>query len=155
MDEQISYRHMIREMVGSICARESDIGTKYIEGNGEAEGEIMKKKVSGIVLALLLMIQTWFGGSDWTVNASTNVPEPVSVQDSVYGVTDDVYGPSESEINNDSILTKVVLTDMDGTVIDAVYNPDSSLDIGAAVNLGYEWELPNGHNYKNGDSFTF
>ncbi|MDP4096381.1 SpaA isopeptide-forming pilin-related protein [Paenibacillus sp. P96] len=111
----------------------------------------MKKKLSGIVVALLLFIQSLFGVSALTANANASA----SVQEAVYGVTDDVYAPSAPVTNTDSILTKVVLTDMNGTVIDAVYNPDSTLDIGEAVNLSYEWELPNGHGYKNGDTFSF
>ncbi|MFB5761304.1 collagen binding domain-containing protein [Paenibacillus medicaginis] len=123
----------------------------------------MKKKVSGIVVALLLLLQSLFGVSAWTgsvVNANA-ADAPSNVQESVYGetgdvgVTDDVYIPPAPVNNTDSILTKVVLTDVNGTVIDAVYNPDSTLDIGAAVNLGYEWELSNEHGYKNGDTFTF
>lgn len=110
----------------------------------------MKRKVCGIVVALLLMIQTLYGTSAWPVQAA------VSVQDSVYGVTNDVYDPQPAPVTNtDNILTKVVLTDSNGTVIDSVYNPDSKLEIGEAVNLSYEWELPNGHSYKNGDTFIF
>lgn len=128
---------------------EGKIGTEYNKGDGESEGEIMKKKVSGIIVALLLLIQALFGASAWTANAVASVPE------SVYGMKQNVDNPPEPVANTENILTKVVLTDTNGTVIDAVYHPDSSLDIGAAVNLSYEWELPNGHGYKNGDTFTF
>jgi len=112
-----------------------------------------KRKVFGLVVALLLLIQTLYGASVWTANAAADLQEAaIGVQESV---TDNVYNPSAPITNTESILTKVVLTDKNGTVIDAVYNPGSSLDIGAAVNLSYEWELPNGHGYKNGDTFTF
>lgn len=110
----------------------------------------MKKKISGIVVALLLLFQTIFGASAWMADAS--------VQESVYGqVTNAVYGPTPAApvANPDSILTKVVLTDKDGTVIDAVYNPDNTVNIGEAVKPSYEWALPNGHDYKNGSTFTF
>ncbi|WP_458462514.1 collagen binding domain-containing protein [Paenibacillus sp.] len=142
----------------------------------------MKKKVSRIVVVMLLLIQTLFGTSAWTVSAAAGEQDSAasmqdsvvseqesaaSMQDSVVSeqepavsmqesVTDDVYNPPAPAVNNtEGILTKVVLTDMNDTVIDAVYNPDSRLDIGAAVNLSYEWELPNGHGYKNGDTITF
>ncbi|AZS17935.1 LPXTG cell wall anchor domain-containing protein [Paenibacillus lutimineralis] len=129
----------------------------------------MKKKISGIIVALLLLIQSLFGVSTWTANASASVQETVqeavqetvqetvqeSVQESEYGKTDDIYDSSAPVADTESILTKVVLTDMNGTVIDATYNPDGNLDIGAAVNLSYEWELSNGHGYKSGDIFTF
>lgn len=46
------------------------------------------------------------------------------------------------------------LTDESGHVIDAVYSPDSQFDIGSAIQLGYEWELPD-NTYKSGDTFTF
>lgn len=110
----------------------------------------MKKKLGGIVVALLLLFQTIFGTSAWMSDAS--------VQASVYGsVSNAVYGPAPAApvANPDSILTKVVLTDKDGTVIDAVYNPDNALNIGEAVKLSYEWALPNGHDYKNESTFTF
>ncbi|GJM72162.1 hypothetical protein HMSSN036_43780 [Paenibacillus macerans] len=117
----------------------------------------MRKKVCGIVVALLLLMQTLYGASVWTANAAAGVQESTgsaqeSVTDSVYDRPAPVARPAASA---ESILTKVVLTDLNGTVIDAVYNPDSSLDVGAAVNLSYEWELPNGHGYKNGDTFSF
>ncbi|MUG21006.1 LPXTG cell wall anchor domain-containing protein [Paenibacillus macerans] len=133
------------------------IGTEYNEGDVETEGEITRKKVCGIVVALLLLMQTLYGASVWTANAAAGVQESTgsaqeSVTDSVYDRPAPVARPVASA---ESILTKVVLTDLNGTVIDAVYNPDSSLDVGAAVNLSYEWELPNGHGYKNGDTFSF
>ena len=109
----------------------------------------MKKKASAFAVALLLLFQTLLGASAWTTHAAA------SVQESVYGVTYSVYNPTSPVVHSDNILTKVVLTDTNGSVIDAVYHPDSSLDIGAAVNLSYEWELPNGHGYKAGDTFTF
>lgn len=119
----------------------------------------MKTRIIGIIVVLLLLIQSLFGVANWTANASTgqqeNVTKSVSVTESVYAETEDVSDPTVSVPITDNILTKVVLTDVNGTVIDAVYNPDSSLEIGAAVNLSFEWELPNGHGYKNGDTFTF
>ncbi|MFC3770789.1 collagen binding domain-containing protein [Paenibacillus sp. GCM10012303] len=109
-----------------------------------------KKRMSGLVLAWLLLFQTMFGGTVAWMSAGTSG----NVQNSVYGqVTNAVYAPPV--VNAGSILTKIVLTDQNGTVIDTVYNPGSSLDVGAAVNLAYEWELPNGHGYTKDSIFTF
>lgn len=99
---------------------------------------------------MLLLFQTMFGGTVAWMSAGASG----NVQNSVYGqVTNAVYAPPV--VNAGSILTKVVLTDQNGTVIDTVYNPGSSLDVGAAVNLAYEWELPNGHGYTKDSTFTF
>ncbi|MFX3635185.1 MAG: collagen binding domain-containing protein [Candidatus Pristimantibacillus sp.] len=64
---------------------------------------------------------------------------------------------------SENILTKMTLTDKDipSTVIASVYNgastvyPDIRVELGRTLSLNYEWELPEGHNYKNGDTFVF
>ncbi|WP_431090958.1 collagen binding domain-containing protein [Paenibacillus sp. 8b26] len=138
----------------------------------------MRIKINIMIIALLLIVQSFFSAT--LAYADTSVPElPESaVTDSAQTVTDTVYGipnpeppieaPSDTTpivqatvgpttqegTTQESILTKLILTDETGRVIDAVYNPGSQLDIGAAIQLGYEWELPD-NTYKAGDTFTF
>jgi LPXTG-motif cell wall-anchored protein len=58
------------------------------------------------------------------------------------------------EIKN-SILSKVVLKDKDGKIIDANVNPELNPTLGSDVQLEYEWALDNNHGYKAGSTFTF
>ncbi|WP_053373840.1 collagen binding domain-containing protein [Paenibacillus sp. FJAT-27812] len=63
----------------------------------------------------------------------------------------------------DNIITKMKLTDKDtpSTVIASVYqsvyyvNPDIRVELGQYLTLNYEWELPENHTYKSGDTYTF
>lgn len=139
----------------------------------------MGTKFNVVIIALLFIIQSFFGAT--LAYADTSAPElPQStVGDPAHTTTDDVYGapnpeppieapPSaadpvvqaaasaepQAESASRSILTKLILTDEAGRVIDAVYSPDSQLDIGSAIQLDYEWELPD-NTYKAGDTFTF
>ncbi|MEC0237950.1 collagen binding domain-containing protein [Paenibacillus kribbensis] len=138
----------------------------------------MGTKINVMIIALLLIIQSFFSAT--LAYADTPAPElPQSaVVDPTQPITDAVYGvpnpepameaPSDTSpivqaaanaephaaTAPQSILTKLILTDEAGRVIDAVYNPGSQLDIGSAIQLGYEWELPD-NTYKAGDTFTF
>ncbi|MMZ46026.1 Collagen binding domain protein [compost metagenome] len=137
----------------------------------------MRKKWNAATVALLLFLQCLFSTTQaYAQNPDSTLPVTPGT-DPVQSVTNDVYpmpsepinippavpapvpeptagSTSEVRATQESILTKLTLTDSTGSVIDAVYNPDSRIDIGSAIHLGYEWELPN-HTYKAGDTFTF
>jgi len=87
----------------------------------------MRRKVSVLAIALLLFAQTFTG----------------------------LFNTAYAAAITDSILSKVVLKDGQGKIIDAALNPDYRVTPGSAVKLDYEWELENGHGYKSGDTFTF
>ncbi|CAH0120219.1 hypothetical protein PAE9249_02735 [Paenibacillus sp. CECT 9249] len=116
----------------------------------------MGKKASVVIIGLLLILQSMFVGGVVQADESAT-PESLLLveagENETGTVTDAVYNPSPEE--SGSILTKVTLTDEQGNVVDTVLNPDSRLEIGSAVNLYYEWELPDPHGYKAGDKFTF
>lgn len=137
-----------------------------------------------MIIALLLILQSFFGitqayaqipAPDQPEIAGTEAGQTVTndVYDIVVPETEPVIEPEQQkppslpapvvqaatttnseEAAQASILTKLTLTDATGQVIDAVYNPDSRLDIDDAVHLIYDWELPN-NTYKAGDTFTF
>ncbi|WP_246772838.1 collagen binding domain-containing protein [Paenibacillus polymyxa] len=137
----------------------------------------MRKKWNIAIVALLLLLQCFFSSTQvYAQNPDSALPVSTGT-DPVQSVTNDVYpqpsesvnippalpapateatagSTSETKTTQESILTKLTLLDSTGSVIDAVYNPDSRIDIGSAIHLGYEWELPN-HTYKAGDTFTF
>jgi uncharacterized surface anchored protein len=117
----------------------------------------MKKRISSMLVTLLLMVNVLFGGAALPVFADSPGSVTGDVYGSVYGgVSGTVYGPPIVKLAlPENIITKVTLKDKDGNVIDAVYNPGQNLEIGGAVHLIYDWELPNGHGYKAGDTFTF
>ncbi|WP_127460517.1 collagen binding domain-containing protein [Paenibacillus elgii] len=85
-----------------------------------------KKKISTLLVALLIMMQWLYAfGLSPQVNAA---PISNSIIDSV---TMAVYDKSGNVVTDD------------------VYEP------GSKVKLDYTWSLPNGHGYKNGDTYTF
>ncbi|GMX61735.1 hypothetical protein Elgi_15390 [Paenibacillus elgii] len=85
-----------------------------------------KKKISTLLVALLIMMQWLYAfGLSPQVNAA---PISSSIIDSV---TMAVYDKSGNVVTDD------------------VYEP------GSKVKLDYTWSLPNGHGYKNGDTYTF
>lgn len=137
----------------------------------------MGTKINVMIIALLLIVQSFF--STTPAYADPPAPElphsavsdPTTVTDAVYAVPNPeppkevppnivpsaqgaAHSKSQKEVAPQSILTKLILTDQAGRVIDAVYNPGSTFDIGSAIQLGYEWELPDDA-YKAGDTFTF
>lgn len=138
----------------------------------------MGTKINVMIIALLLIIQSFFSATPAYADAPAPEVPQSAVTDPVQPITDAVYGvpdpeppmevPSDTapivqaaasavphtETAPQSILTKLTLTDEAGRVIDAVYNPGSQLDIRSAIQLGYEWELPD-NTYKAGDTFTF
>ncbi|MBE0338002.1 LPXTG cell wall anchor domain-containing protein [Paenibacillus sp. 23TSA30-6] len=144
----------------------------------------MRKKWNVMIIALLLILQSFFGITQAYAQIPAPDQPEIAGSESGQTVTKDVYDivvpetepviapeqqmpPSlpapvvqaaattnSEEAAQASILTKLTLTDATGQVIDAVYNPDSRLDIDDAVHLIYDWELPN-NTYKAGDTFTF
>ncbi|MFD1178040.1 collagen binding domain-containing protein [Paenibacillus puldeungensis] len=112
----------------------------------------MKKKMMVIMMACMLVLQGLFGAGIMPVSADS-AEGPASSSEGSASVTDDTYGGG----NADSILTKITLKDKQGTVIDAVYNPEriERSHLGDAVSIEYEWALENGHGYKAGDKFEF
>ncbi|AWB44569.1 cell wall protein [Paenibacillus sp. CAA11] len=86
----------------------------------------MKKKLSIGVVGLLLLVQVLQGLGMLTAAYAKEV--------------------------TDNLITNVALTAKDGsgnTVTDAVYEQ------GASVQLDFDWKLDNGHDYTQGDTFTF
>ncbi|KAF6577623.1 LPXTG cell wall anchor domain-containing protein [Paenibacillus sp. EKM212P] len=138
----------------------------------------MRTKINVMIIALLLIVQSFFSVTLAYADAPAPELPQSAVSDPNHTVTDAVYvapnleppreipsntvpfvqGATSSKSQHDaapqSILTKLSLTDEAGRVIDAVYSPDSQFDIGSAIQLGYEWELPD-NTYKSGDTFTF
>ncbi|MGF9913639.1 SpaA isopeptide-forming pilin-related protein [Paenibacillus ehimensis] len=85
-----------------------------------------KKKISTLLVALLIMMQWLYAfGLTPQVNAA-----PIS-SNIIDSVTMAVYDKSGNVVTED------------------VYEP------GSKVKLDYTWSLPNGHGYKNGDTYTF
>ncbi|MBD2861558.1 SpaA isopeptide-forming pilin-related protein [Paenibacillus oceani] len=87
----------------------------------------MRRKVSVLTIALLLFAQTFTG----------------------------LFNTAYAAAITDSILSKVILMDGQGKIIDATLDPDYRVTPASAVKLNYEWELENGHGYRSGDTFTF
>ncbi|MGV6935354.1 collagen binding domain-containing protein [Paenibacillus sp. CMM36] len=138
----------------------------------------MRTKINVMIIALLLIVQSFFNATLAYADAPAPELPQSAVSDPTHTVTDTVYGvpnleppreipsntppfvqgavssKSQHDATPQSILTKLSLTDESGHVIDAVYSPDSQFDIGSAIQLGYEWELPD-NTYKSGDTFTF
>ncbi len=97
----------------------------------------MKKRIYALGIVFLLIANVFVGGSAlYAAEGDEAVAEPATAIE-------------------ENILTKVTLKDVNGSVVDAVYNPDYRFEIGSAIHLEYEWELPNGHGYKEGDTFAF
>ncbi len=97
----------------------------------------MKKRMSALGIVWLLIVNVFVGGS------------------AVYAAEGEETVGAPAAAIEENILTKVILKDAHGSVVDAVYNPDYRFEIGSAVHLEFEWELPNGHGYKAGDTFSF
>ncbi|MFB9279076.1 collagen binding domain-containing protein [Cohnella cellulosilytica] len=97
----------------------------------------MKKRIYALGILFLLIFNVFAGGS------------------ALYAAEGEETVAAPATAIEDNILTKVTLKDAHGSVIDAVYNPDYRFEIGSAVHLEFEWELPNGHGYKAGDTFAF
>lgn len=117
----------------------------------------MKKKWMTLLMAGALLLQGVFGMGAGQVSAN---PEEVSGGEAAYSATAATYGPAVSMAaveNVDSIITKVLVKDAKGTVIDAVYNPDNQerSKLGDAVSIEYEWELSDGHGFTAGSKFEF
>lgn len=132
----------------------------------------MRTKINVTIIVLLLIFQSFFSAAlAYAETSTTAVPES-AVSNFTNTVMEDVYSipnpeplgapPSiapmiqaaDSSVQVDNILTKLILTDETGRIIDAVDNPGVRVDIGAAVQLSYEWEIPD-NQYKAGDTFTF
>ncbi|MFK4304197.1 LPXTG-motif cell wall-anchored protein [Paenibacillus sp. RC254] len=132
----------------------------------------MRTKINVTIIVLLLIFQSFFSAALAYADTSTAAVPESAVSDPANTVMEDVYGipnpePLEappsiapmiqaaaSSVQADNILTKLILTDETGRIIDAVDNPGVRVDIGAAVQLSYEWEIPD-NQYKEGDTFTF
>ncbi len=97
----------------------------------------MKKRMSALGIVWLLIVNVFVGGS------------------AIYAAEGEEPVGTPATAIEENILTKVILNDAYGSVVDAVYNPDYRFEIGSAVHLEFEWELPNGHGYKAGDTFSF
>ncbi|WMM34122.1 SpaA isopeptide-forming pilin-related protein [Shouchella clausii] len=54
-----------------------------------------------------------------------------------------------------NIITGIVLRDGDGNLINADENPGNKPALGDDVQIEITWELPNGHGYGSGSTFTF
>ncbi|MFF2908848.1 collagen binding domain-containing protein, partial [Paenibacillus sp. NPDC057934] len=89
----------------------------------------MMKKRAALFLVIIMLFTQWTSGFGLLSQASA------------------------AQIDADSnIITSVTMAVYDksgNTVTEAVYEQ------GSKVQLDYQWELPNGHSYKNGDKFTF
>lgn len=100
---------------------------------------------------------------------STASPSSTTVQSDTYGGTDTGSTDGSTETTptdttstepttpaaKQSILTKAYLTDANGKVIDGEANPGDPIDPDAAINLNYEWALPNDGSYTSGSTFEF
>ncbi|WP_178075929.1 collagen binding domain-containing protein [Paenibacillus oralis] len=119
----------------------------------------MKKKWMALLMTGALIFQGVFGMGAAQVSAN---PDEASGGETAYSATDATYGlaapaAAAAAENVDSIITRVLVKDAKGTVIDAVYNPDNQQrsKLGDAVSIEYEWELPDGHGYTDGSKFEF
>jgi LPXTG-motif cell wall-anchored protein len=126
---------------------------------------MLKRRLSVFIVMLLFIAQITYGlGVPLPVKAE-GTGGSTSVSEAVYGgnatVTDSVYAPTATPSAtpaaapaaiSTNILTSVTLTvyGADGQV-----NPGPVYEQGSNVSLDYTWELPNGHPYKSGDTFTF
>ncbi|TCM99581.1 LPXTG-motif cell wall-anchored protein [Paenibacillus sp. BK033] len=87
------------------------------------------KKIAGLAIVLLLLSQVVSGT----------------------GFVSKAYASSIDDVIN-------IIDSAELTVLDAGNNPvplTELLEQGAKVNLAYSWSLPNGHGFKEGDTFTF
>ncbi|WFR62764.1 collagen binding domain-containing protein [Paenibacillus amylolyticus] len=83
--------------------------------------------------------------------------QPEETESSDPADSDEVQDTNELEeqpAQNVNILTKLILTGADGALIDSVQNPGHRIQADEAIQLKYDWELPN-NTYKSGDTFTF
>ncbi len=104
-------------------------------------------------IVMLLIVNVFVGGT--ALHAADNAPGSGEDGRQVEVAGEERTDSRPAKAIEDPILTKVILKDERGSVVDAVYNPDYRFEIGSAVHLAFEWELPNGHDYKAGDTFSF
>ncbi|MFE4569648.1 collagen binding domain-containing protein [Paenibacillus chitinolyticus] len=87
---------------------------------------MLKQKISAALVALLVFVQVFNGFGQWSAANAASITG--SILDSV---TLDVYDKSGNVVTND------------------VYEQ------GSKVQVDYHWSLPDGHGYKDGDTFKF
>jgi LPXTG-motif cell wall-anchored protein len=118
----------------------------------------MNRKILAMIMAWVLVLQVISGVGVIPASAETSAgaQEATTVTVDTYGESV-TPGGSSSIKAKESILTKVTVKDLKGTVIDAVYNPQRQerSKLGDVVTLEYEWTLENGHVYTDGDKFEF
>ncbi|MEW4371291.1 collagen binding domain-containing protein [Paenibacillus kandeliae] len=142
------------------------------------------KKVSVLAIALILILNCLFmpgithaadesstSSSTSSTSTTTDSSTPATVQSDTYGdngSTDGSTGGTPTDTTGtepttepttpaekQNILTKAYLTDADGNIIDGEANPGDAIDPDEAINLNYDWALPNDGSYKSGSTFEF
>jgi uncharacterized surface anchored protein len=89
----------------------------------------MMKKRAALILVIIMLFTQWTYGFGLLSQASA--------------------AQIDTDTNIISSVTMAVYDKSGNTVTEAVYEQ------GSKVQLDYQWELPNGHSYKDGDTFTF
>jgi LPXTG-motif cell wall-anchored protein len=131
--------------------------TKQAEDESKANGVLVisakfNEQVIGDKALVPLSFMTVSGKQVINVPFLVEGEKQVPINNEVTPPKKETGGPT---VITNSILSKVVMKDKNGNIIDAKVNPGLNPTLGSDVRLEYEWALDNNHGYKAGSTLTF